>query len=224
MSTGPHHPHLLLRFHTIHTMRLRVLSKPSRSLLRITLLWKWRRIAAVAAASVLSCNLHFPPLYLLVYCFSSNDSPGDKAFQGLSLSLICSDPVLHVVLSPSTFRHALPSEDVYYILVRSFLKSSITEAVHPTLTTASFGCKYSQSALYPWFLQFSAQLAATYPHIRRSFLVPRSFLACQPFYSQRTALPHHRDTLFHSSRLFFLGIYSVPHLPPNPDNDDTVVP
>lgn len=67
----------------------------------------------VVAASVLSCNFRSSSLCLLVHG-SSSDSPGEKGFQGLSL-LIYSDPVLHVVLSPSTFRHALPSEDVLYL-------------------------------------------------------------------------------------------------------------
>jgi len=68
----------------------------------------------VVAASVLSCNLRFPPLCLLVHGSSFNDSPSEKGPQGLSPSLIYPDPVLHVVLSPPTFRHALLR--MYHIL------------------------------------------------------------------------------------------------------------
>ena len=69
----------------------------------------------MAAASVLSCDFRFPSLHFPAHGSPFNDSPGDKGFQGLSLSFIYSDPVLHVVLSSSTFRHALPSEDVSYL-------------------------------------------------------------------------------------------------------------
>ena len=69
----------------------------------------------MVAASVLLCDFRSLPLSFLVHGSSFDDSPGDKGLQGLSLSLIYSDPVLHVVLSPSTFRHALPSEDVLYL-------------------------------------------------------------------------------------------------------------
>ena len=66
----------------------------------------------MVVASVLSCNFHFLSLHILVHDSSFNDSRGDKGFQGRSLSLVYLDPVLHVVLSPPTFRHALPSEGV----------------------------------------------------------------------------------------------------------------
>ena len=69
-----------------------------------------------------------------------------RAFKDF-LSLIYSDLVLHVVLSPSTFRHALPSEDVLSWLVPYPPFGSpipnVTEADHYTWATVSFGCKYS---------------------------------------------------------------------------------
>lgn len=101
----PHRLHHRLRFRTTH---LTVLSGQNLSPM-ITTQRKRKRITAVAVASVSSCNLRSLPLHLPVHGSSSNDSPGDKDFRGLPLYLIYSDPVLHVVLSPPTFRHAPPS-------------------------------------------------------------------------------------------------------------------
>ena len=69
----------------------------------------------MVAANVSSCNFRFPFLWFPAHGSFFNGSPGDKGIQGVSLSFIYSDPVLHVVLSSSTFRHALPSEDVLYL-------------------------------------------------------------------------------------------------------------
>lgn len=103
--------------------------------------------------------------------------------------------MLHVVLSSSTFRHALPSEDVLsWLGPHPPFIPSFNEAEYFTSTAAFFGCKYTQSALYSRFSTSSAQLAATCPHIRRSFLIPRSFLTSHSFNLQRTTLLHHHDT------------------------------
>jgi len=116
---------------------------------------------------------------------------------------------------------------MYYILVSSPFRSpipSIAEAGHPTLTAASFGRKYSQSALYPaGFTVFRPARRDMSPHWT---LLPNTTLLSRPpaFHPQRTTLLHHHDTL-HSSRLFFFGIYSVASsFTLNPDNGNTVVP
>jgi len=106
---APHPLHPPLRSHGIHLM---VHLEQHRSPPKITVLWK-RRTITVVAASVLSCNFRFHsftfPRTVLLSIFPRR--------QGLSRTFS-----LHLFGSSaaccsftSTFRHALPSEDVLYL-------------------------------------------------------------------------------------------------------------
>ena len=108
---------------------------------------------------------------------------------------------------------------MYYILVSSLFRSpisSIAEAGNPTSTAASFGRKYSQSALYPaGFTVFRPACRDMSPHWT---LLPNTTLLSRPqaFHSQRTTLLHHHDTLlsFIATFFFFSGSTALhPHLP-----------
>ena len=171
------------------------------------------------AASVLSCNSRshsftFPrTVFLAIF-------PRRK---GLSRTL----SLLHLFGSSAACCFMPFPLRMYYILVSSSFRppmSSITEAGHPTLTAAFFGCKYSQPTLYPRFSPLPAQFPATCPRIDPPSL-PHSFLACQFFHFQRNTLLHHHDTSLSLIATFFSGVYSVAFsFTPNTDYVNTVVP
>jgi len=188
-------PHLLHPPLRSHAIRLKVRLKQSRSPPRITTLWKKRReIPAGAAANVLSCNFRFPSFTFLHMVLSIipqvKKALKDFLLNLFRLSAACCFFTINISSCPSlrgciiSWLSSRPSFQVPSM-------SSITEASQFTSTAPSFGCKYFQSALY---LRFSTQLAAGCPRIRRSFLIPRSFLAYHSFHSQRATLLHHHDT------------------------------
>lgn len=145
---------------------------------------------------------------------SLSDFPGDKGAQGLFHSLTYPDSVLHVVLSPSTFRYALPSEDVLYLgWLSVFLFRPLRVdyrrggPIHrfSGVNTPNRRCIRGLHRLLPSLPRHDL--------IRRSFPIPRSFLASHP--SIPSELPYCTTTilLFHIPRLFF-GILALHfHLP-----------
>lgn len=84
----------------------------------------------MVAAAALSCNFRFTSLHLVVYDFSFDVSPGDKGFQGPSLTLICSGPVPHVALHHQCFVMCLFCSEHY----QGWLSH---------IDAASFGRRYS---------------------------------------------------------------------------------
>lgn len=108
---------------------------------------------------------------------------------------------------------------MYYFLVSSLLgppsMSSIADSGNLILAAACFKCGYFPSVLYPWSSPFFANTRLSMSH---------SFLPLRSFHSQRNIFLHHHDTPLSLTATLFSGFIALhPHLPLNPDNENTTV-